>query len=168
MIEGCAVIAIDRPASEVYRFIAVDFYRNYPRWSPEVVSLTPLTTGPWREGALVRQVRIDEGWRTDTTFRATRLEPDQRMLIDGVSAPYQADYTLTPTSAGGTLLNFRFRIARLDLFLLPFERLIRAALADGTERTVRNLKSLIEADELKSSCPPPMRASPHHHLGECV
>ncbi len=170
MIEGRAAIAIARPAPEVYRFIAVDFYRNYPRWSPEVVSLTPLTAGPWREGALARQVRVDQGRRTDTTFRATRLEPDRRMLIDGVSAPYQADYTLTPTLAGGTLLSFRFRIARLDLLLLPFEGLIREALADGADRTARNLKSLIEAeaDDLQSPCPPPLRARPHHHRGERV
>lgn len=143
----------------------MDFYRNYPRWSPEVVSLTPLSAGPWREGALARQVRVDQGWRNDTTFRATRLEPDRRMLIDGVSAAYQADYLLTPTPAGGTLLSFRFRIEPLDLFLRPFERLILEALADGADRTARNLKSLIEAeaDDLQSPYPPPLRARPHHH-----
>lgn len=113
-------------------------------------------------------MRVDQRRRTDTTFRATRLEPDRRMLIDGVSAPYQADYILTPIPAGGTLLSFRFRIARLDLFLLPFERLIREELADGADRTAHNLKSLIEpkADDLQFPLSPPMRARPDHHPEE--
>jgi hypothetical protein len=145
VIQGSAVIRIARPVAMVYRFIAVDFYRNYPRWSPEVVSLTPLTPGPWREGALARQVRVDQGRRTDTTFRATRLEPDRRMLIDGVSAPYRAEYELEG-EGNSTLLSFRFSLERLDLFMLPFEKLIRSALADGAARTARNLKGLIEAE----------------------
>lgn len=146
MIEGSAMIRIARPVSTVYRFIAVDFYRNYPRWSPEVVALTPITPGPWREGALARQVRVDQGRRTDTTFRATRLEPDRRMLIDGVSAAYHADYELKGEGEDITWLSFRFRLDRLELFMLPFEKLIRSALADGAARTARNLKGLIEAE----------------------
>ena len=55
MIQGSASICIARPVSTVYRFIAVDFYRNYPRWSPEVIALTPLTPGPWRASAPSRQ-----------------------------------------------------------------------------------------------------------------
>lgn len=146
MIEGSAAICIARPVATVYRFIAVDYYRNYPCWSPEVVALTPLTPGPWREGALARQVRVDQGRRSDTTFRATRLEPDRRMLIDGVSAAYHADYELEGEGEGSTLLSFRFRLDRLDLFMLPFEKLIRSTLADGAARTAHNLKGLIEAE----------------------
>jgi hypothetical protein len=146
MIQGSAAIRIARPVATVYRFIAVDFYRNYPRWSPEVIALTPLTPGPWREGALARQVRVDQGRRTDTTFRATRLEPDRCMLIDGVSAAYHAEYELEGEGEGSTLLRFRFRLERLDLFMLPFEKLIRSTLAEGAARTVRNLKGLIEAE----------------------
>lgn len=158
MIQGSATIRIGRPVSTVYRFIAVDFYRNYPRWSPEVVALTPLTPGPWREGALARQVRVDQGRRSDTTFRATRLEPDRRMLIDGVSAAYHADYELEAEGEGGTLLSFRFRLDRLELFMLPFEKLIRSALAEGAARTARNLKGLLEAEAPPASGPGPVLA----------
>lgn len=160
MIQGTATIRIARPVSTVYRFIAVDFYRNYPRWSPEVVALTPLTPGPWREGALARQVRIDQGRRSDTTFRATRLEPDRRMLIDGVSAAYHADYELEGEGEGVTVLSFRFRLDRLELFMLPFEKLIRSALAEGAARTARNLKGLIEAEGPFVPGPDPIAAHP--------
>lgn len=160
MIQGSASIRIGRPVSTVYRFIALGFYRNYPRWSPEVVALTPLTPGPWREGALARQVRVDQGRRTDTTFRATRLEPDRRMLIDGVSAAYHADYELEGEGDGVTLLSFRFRLDRLDLFMLPFEKLIRTTLSEGAARTVRNLKGLIEAEEPLVAGPDPIAAHP--------
>lgn len=108
MIESSAAIRIARAVATVYRFIAVDFYRNYPRCSPEVVAFTPLTPGPWHEGAPARQVRVDQGRRSDTTFRATRLKPDRRMLVEGVSAAYHADYELegeggaAPCSASAT------------------------------------------------------------------
>ncbi len=160
MIQGSASIRIARPVATVYRFIAVDFYRNYPRWSPEVVALAPLTPGPWREGALARQVRVDQGRRTDTTFRASRLEPNRRMLIDGVSAAYHADYELQGEGEGATLLSFCFRLDRLDLFMLPFEKLIRAALAEGATRTARNLKGLIEAELPVSTALDPVAANP--------
>ncbi len=178
MIQVSASIRIARPVSTVYRFIAVDFYRNYPRWSPEVVALTPLTPGPWREGALARQVRVDQGRRTDTTFRATRMVPDRRMLIDGVSAAYHAEYELEGEGEDGTLLSFRFRLDRLDMFMLPFEKLIRSALAEGASRTARNLKGLIELECPAATtvaldhpfqalqpgfCPPLHEGAPHDH-----
>jgi len=37
-------------------------------------------------------------------------------------------------------------LRRLDLMMRPFEKLIRIAIQDGAERTVRNLKRLIEAE----------------------
>lgn len=146
MIQGSASIRIARPVSEVYRFIAVDFYRNYPRWSPEVLSLTPITPGPWREGCLARQVRVDQGRRSDSTFRATQLEPDRRMVIDGVSMPYHVAYELEGEGEESTRLAFLFRLERLDFFMRPFEKLIRIALTDGAQQTARNLRGLIESE----------------------
>ena len=34
----------------------------------------------------------------------------------------------------------------LDLHVRPFEKLVRVAVQDGTERTVRNIKKIIETD----------------------
>jgi len=37
-------------------------------------------------------------------------------------------------------------LARLGFALRPFEKLIRFAVQDGTERVVRNLKALVERE----------------------
>jgi hypothetical protein len=49
-----------------------------------------------------------------------------------------------------TRLTFTFELRRIDLIMRPFEKLIRTAVQEGAERTVRNLKRLIEAE-----CAPP-------------
>jgi hypothetical protein len=51
---------------------------------------------------------------------------------------------LNPVSS--TRVTFTFELPKLELFMRPFEKLIRVVAQDGAERTVRNLKRLIEAD----------------------
>jgi len=80
------------------------------------------------------------------------------MLIDGVSAAYHADDELEAEGEGSTLLGFRFWLDRLDLFMLPLEKLIRSALAEGAARTTRNLKGLIEAEALVAPGADPVAA----------
>ena len=50
-----------------------------------------------------------------------------------------------------TRLSFCFTINRLELFMRPFEKLIRVAIQDGTERVVRNIKTLIESETKQPS-----------------
>ncbi|MEK6596226.1 MAG: polyketide cyclase, partial [Pseudomonadota bacterium] len=44
-------------------------------------------------------------------------------------------------------LTFIFELLSLDLHVRPFEKLVRIAVQDGTERTVKNIKKLIEAEQ---------------------
>ena len=45
-----------------------------------------------------------------------------------------------------TRLSFTFELLELQMFMRPFEKLIRIVVRDGAERTVRNLKRLTEAN----------------------
>jgi len=45
-VVGMAGITIERPSAEVFKFIGVDFFQNYPKWSPEVIQLEALTEAP--------------------------------------------------------------------------------------------------------------------------
>jgi carbon monoxide dehydrogenase subunit G len=135
----------------VYRFIAEDFARNYPRWSPEVRELRMMSKGPLRVGSLARQVRVDQGRRTESTFKITQMEPQRRLTFQGTSFPFVVDYRLEAKEAK-TRLTFTFELRRLDLMMRPFEKLIRVAVKEGAEQTVRNLKHLIE-----SECAPEQR-----------
>ncbi|TVQ85498.1 MAG: polyketide cyclase [Chromatiaceae bacterium] len=171
MVKAQASIEIHRPPRAVYTFIAEDFERNYPRWSPEVKELRILSKGPLRVGSFGRQIRVDQGRRSDSTFRITRMMPPGevpaaaatvspngaragigtrvapgRLTVESTSAPlFLVDYRLEPT-ADHTRLTFTFEIRRVELMMKPFEKLIRVAVQDGAHRTVRNLKRLIEAD----------------------
>ena len=145
MVRAQASIDIQRAPRSVYRFVAEDFERNYPRWSPEVKELRLLSSGPMRVGTLARQVRVDQGRRTESTFKITHMQPNERLTFQGTSFPFVVDYRFDSGGAE-TRLRFTFELRRLDLMMRPFEKLIRVAVQEGAERTVRNLKRLIEAE----------------------
>lgn len=71
MIRGEASTTIRQPASTVFSFIVDDFLTNYPRWSPEVLALRPLSHGVLRVGFMAEQTRVDQGWRSTSTLCVT-------------------------------------------------------------------------------------------------
>jgi hypothetical protein len=143
---GTASIIINKPVDKVFSFIAVDFFDNYPKWSPEVQELELLSAPPLQLNSLVRQVRIDNGQRSESTFKITTYKIDQNLIFEGVSNAYRCSYDFSSTNPStNTQLTFTFELLKLELFMLPFEKLISIAVQDGAKRTVRNLKNLIES-----------------------
>ena len=145
-VVGKASAVVRKPVEDVFQFIGEEFFDNYPKWSPEVVELKPLSQGPLTVGTMVRQVRVDLGHRSESTFKVTDFQPNRRIAFSGVSNAYRCAYELenaaTPTPA--TRVAFTFEFPELELFMKPFEKLIRIAVQDGAERTVSNLKGLLE------------------------
>lgn len=147
MINGRSRIEIARPVATVYDFVVVRFFENYPRWSREVRELRATTHGPVRIGTRGRQVRVDHGRRSETTFEVTRLEPERAVDFDGDrQARFAIRYRFEPKGAEASTLYLDFELKQLDLFMRPFEKLIRHAIQDGTDTTVRNIKGLIERE----------------------
>ena len=145
MIRAQATTLVRSPADRVFEFIAVDFFKNYRRWSPEVISLKPMSKGPVQLGTTARQIRIDQGRRTDATFKVCAFETAKRVDFRGLSDPFYISYRLE-SIADKTRLTFEFQLSRLEFFMLPFEKLIRVAAQEGAERVVRNIKGLIETE----------------------
>lgn len=140
-----ASTVIKKPVEDVFHFIGEEFFDNYPRWSPEVVELKALSDGPLKVGAMARQVRVDHGHRSESTFTVTDFQPNRRIAFSGVSNAYHCTYELEAAQpAAATRVAFTFELPRLEPFMRPFEKLIRVAVQDGAERTVKNLKGLIE------------------------
>lgn len=143
---GKASIRIDCSTSDIFRYLGDGFFENYPKWSPEVVELERITAGPLRLGTIVRQVRVDQGRRSETRFRIDIYERDKRLGFAGISDPFRCVYELRGLDSGSSSeLAFTFELTELQIFMLPFEKLIRVVVQEGTERTVRNLKRLTEA-----------------------
>lgn len=142
-ITARASTVIKKPVAEVFQFIGEGFFVNYPRWSPEVVELQALSDGPLKRGAMARQVRVDHGHRTESTFAVTEFQPNRRIAFSGVSNAYHCAYEFEAVQAV-TRVAFTFELPTLELYMRPFEKLIREAAQESAERTLRNLKGLLE------------------------
>ena len=145
MVNASADTLIERPLVLVFDFVAVNFFENYRRWSPEVQRLEVLSPGPIRVGTSARQVRVDHGRKTDTTFQVVAFEHPRRLEFAERGHRYRISYRLAPVG-DHTRLTFAIELARLGLLLRPFTKLIHEAVQDGAERVVHNLKGLIELE----------------------
>lgn len=145
-VVGKASTVIRKPEEHVFNFIGSELLTNYPQWSPEVRELEKLTDGPLGLGTVCRQVRVDQGNRSESTFKIVIFEPHMHIRFDGVSNPFRCDYLLESSDLTTTQITFTFELLSLELHMRPFEKLIRIAIQDGAERTVRNIKRLIEAN----------------------
>ena len=147
---GKANSIIQTPSDKLFNFIGNELLINYPRWSPEVKELEKLTDGPIKLGTLCRQVRIDQGNRSESTFKVKFFDIGARICFEGVSNPYRCDYVIESVNALDSRITFIFELLSLDLHVRPFEKLVRIAVQDGTDRTVKNIKKIIESEQAGS------------------
>lgn len=143
---GRANTIVTCSAAELFRFLGDGLFDNYPKWSPEVKELEQLTPGPVRLGTEGRQVRVDQGRRSESKFKISTFEPGRRITLVGVSDPFRCTYELQEIHPDhSTRLTFSFELLEILAIMRPFEALVRAAIKDGAERTVQNIKRLAEA-----------------------
>ncbi len=150
-VVGKASTIVQSTPDKLFDFIGNNLLTNYPRWSPEVKELEKITDGPVKLGTVCRQVRIDQGNRSESTFKVKVFDNGSRICFEGVSNPYRCDYLIEPVNSLDSRITFVFELLSLDLHVRPFEKLVRIAIQDGTERTVKNIKKLIEADQTNSN-----------------
>lgn len=146
-VAGEASIDIDKPINEVFSFIGEHFFDNYPKWAQEVVEFEPLDGRQVFVGAKAKQIRKDNGAEVESIFEITDFQPFIKLIFQGLTAPYKHCYLLASGEhAQPTHLTFRFELLELEVFMRPFEKLIRAAIEDGAENTVENIKNLITVE----------------------
>lgn len=143
MVKARANILIDRDQHKVYAFIASGFFDNYGRWSPEVKRLEALTPGPLKVGSRMRQVRVDQGRRSESVFRVTAMEAPTRIEFAETTDLFRTSYRIDAAGPQSRLF-FGFELRRIELYMRPFEKLIRVAIEDGAQRVVHNIRGLIE------------------------
>ncbi|MGZ9089548.1 MAG: SRPBCC family protein, partial [Rhodoplanes sp.] len=90
-----------------------------------------------------RQVTMERGIRSESTFEIVNLERPRLFAIEGISEPFSSSYEFE-CEAQGTTLIFTFKLREIEFSMRPFVKLIRAALQDGAEQIVENLRALIE------------------------
>lgn len=146
-VAGEASIDIDKPIHDVFSFIGEHFFDNYTKWAQEVVEFEPLDGKQVFVGAKAKQVRRDNGAEVESIFEITDYQPFFKLIFQGLTAPYKHSYLLASgEQAQPTHLTFRFELLELEIFMRPFEKLIRAAIEDGAENTVETIKNLITVE----------------------
>nr|WP_074975895.1 SRPBCC family protein [Nitrosospira multiformis] len=142
-----ASILMKGSTEKLFRYLGDDFFENYPKWSPEVKELKQIGEQPMGPGVTARQVRIDGGHRSESKFRITLYEPNRSLAFAGISEPFHCTYEIQDEGREGLVkLIFTFELLEMKVFMRPFESLIRIAAQHGAERTVRNIKNLVEID----------------------
>jgi len=145
---GRAHTIVSCSAAELFQYIGAGLFDNYPKWSPEVKELEQITLGPVQLGTEGRQVRVDQGRRSESKFKISAFEPGQRITLVGISDPFRCTYELQEISpAQSTKLTFSFELLEILAIMRPFEGLVRVAIKDGAGRTVQNIKRLVEAKQ---------------------
>lgn len=145
-VVGEASVEINKPAQDVFAFIGERFFDNYPKWAVEVIDFEPLDGNEVFIGARAKQIRKDNGEEVESVFEIIDFQPYFRIIFQGIATPYKHSYLLADNAGGKpTHLTFRFEILELEVFMRPFEKLIRAAIEDGAENTLENIKNLIVA-----------------------
>lgn len=143
-VAGEASIELNHSVDDVFSYIGEHFFDNYPKWAEEVVEFEPLDGKQVFVGAKAKQIRKDNGAEAESVFEITDYQPYLKLIFQGITAPYKHSYLLECGEQNQpTRLTFRFELLELEVFMRPFEKLIRSAIEEGAENTVENIKNLI-------------------------
>ncbi|WP_036282514.1 SRPBCC family protein [Methylocystis sp. ATCC 49242] len=145
-VRGAATAVISRSIDSAYGFVVRDFFLNYQRWCPQVIELDPSGKAPVYPGVKARQVTLERGIRSESTFEIVDVEEPRRLTLEGRSEPFRSSYQFDATPTEDTRVTFEFEMCDLELSMRPFAKLIRATLQDGAEQTVENLKRILEGE----------------------
>jgi hypothetical protein len=143
-VGGVARTVISCQRDDAFNFVARDFFANYPRWCSQVVELAPSEGAPARVGATARQVTMDRDIRSESTFEIVAVDRPRLFALEGISEPFSSSYQFECES-DGTALIFTFELREIEFSMRPFVKLIRAALQDGAEQIVENIRALLES-----------------------
>ena len=146
-VVGQARCVIHAPKGPLFTLMGENFLENYRRWSPEVKELELLTPQPFGEGSLIRQVRVDRGHKSESTFRVIELNDSGSLAFREVADKYRCAYLLETCAddTSKTDVFFSFEFPELETFLRPFEKLVRIAVQEGATQTLQNLKKFAES-----------------------
>lgn len=130
---------VGRPVAEVFRFYADDHVRNHPRWDPDM-ELEQVSEGPLGTGTVIRRRNRHSGKPIEGTMEIVEYERDktfQAVIHDG-SMESRGGASFEPLGEYQTKLTISAE--------LPGEPMDPAALTSLMERSIENIKRLIESE----------------------
>jgi hypothetical protein len=137
---------IQRPPTEVFRFVATEHFQNHPKWDPAVTSITQTSPGPMGVGTTARLVRTDRGRRVEGSMEVTEYQPIRSFTEVSRFGPFtlHARATLAPVAPSSTRLELVIdtRARGVIRLLLP---LMKGTFRKTMARSLRIIKQQVEA-----------------------
>jgi hypothetical protein len=137
---------IQRPPTEVFRFVATEHFQNHPKWDPAVTSITQTSPGPMGVGTTARLVRTDRGRRVEDSKEVTEYQPIRSFTEVSRFGPFtlHARATLAPVAPSSTRLELVIdtRARGVIRLLLP---LMKGTFRKTMARSLRIIKQQVEA-----------------------
>lgn len=139
---------IEKPASEVFRFVATEHFQNHPKWDPALLEMTATSAGPLRRGSTARLVRSDRGRRSEGVITVTEYEPDRLFAATSRFGPFELDQQAVcdPVTAERTRLRLTIdtKASGVMGIVLP---LLRRQFRMTMTRSLRTIKQYVESGE---------------------
>lgn len=140
-------VRIDRPAPEVFDFVATHQVENHPIWEPEVLSIRKQTEGPLRAGSQAVMTRRDFGYRREVPYSVTAFEPERMIALRSVERSLTFDIAFHFAPAGPTHTDLRIEVGlRPAGMFKPLAPVMTAMFRRNGTRLARRLKHAVEAD----------------------
>lgn len=92
-------VTIDRPAEEVFDFIA-NYHENGPQWATDVESVTKRTDGPVASGTTFDQVQLVMGKRRNTELTFVEVARPHTIRAEADLGPIRPTMTLSVEPVG--------------------------------------------------------------------
>ncbi len=143
MVRFNAHVVIDRPAQEVFAFVAHG--ENGPIWNSAVREVRKVSAGPEGVGTEYWMSRQLPRGRVGNTLRVVEYEPNQRYSIQVTSGPtpFLYRYTFEPAGSGTRMsLSAEGVLGGVADLLSP---LASIAVRRGVEANLRTLKGVLES-----------------------
>jgi len=132
---------IDQSVEMVFRFCAIEHVRNHPRWDPDI-ELEQVSEGPVGVGTIIRRRNSRSSTPVDGTMEVVEFEPNRKMGVVIHDGPVQMRGWLTFEAVGDnrTTVTSGAELPGMD------ESMDESFLTSRMERSVRNMKQLIESE----------------------
>ncbi len=111
-------VTVKKPVQDVFKFIAVDYAQNHPKWDTRCISTELTSKGPMAVGATGKEVRNEMGKKT-YTFQITEFEANKKMAFKTTSGPAQfsSAFAFAPAD-GGTKVTIQSEMKFRGLMVL--------------------------------------------------
>ena len=134
-------VTLSKNVADVFNFVAVDFLKNYPKWSPEVDFVEGLSAQDFGVNYQFKQIRTDTA--AESILIVTNFEPYHQFGYNNLQDHYHCHYLFEAIQDSLTNLTLSFTLENIDIMMRPFAKLLRTAIKEGLQKMAENMSDLL-------------------------